>query len=215
MGEKEAVARLKQRDIGGLETLVRKYQVQAVRYAYLITADLPLAEDIVQTAFLRAYERIHQFDSSRPFGPWFLRSVINDAVKANKRQRRQVSLDRDSREEELVLAEPAPDPGLGPEELLERAEDNRTVREVLRYLSPPRRVAVVLRYYLEFTEPEIAERLEWPLGTVKRRLHDARTHLRVLLSAALADQAGRCVATRRRTPDPEPGAMLPGDGEGR
>jgi hypothetical protein len=53
MEEQEAIARLKRGDIGGLEALVRKHQVQAVRTAYLITRDRALAEDIVQTAFLR------------------------------------------------------------------------------------------------------------------------------------------------------------------
>ena len=82
MEEQKAIARLKRGDISGLEALVRKYQVQAVRAAYLIIRDRALAEDIVQAAFLRAYERIGQFDAGRPFGPWFLRSVVNDAVKA-------------------------------------------------------------------------------------------------------------------------------------
>jgi len=50
MEEQKAIARLKRGDIGGLEALVRKYQVQAVRTAYLITRDRALAEDIVQAA---------------------------------------------------------------------------------------------------------------------------------------------------------------------
>src|SRR3954447_3720450 len=91
--ERDAVARLQRGDIGGLETLVRLYQVRAVRVAYLITRDAALADDIMQTAFLRAYERIGQFDATRSFGPWFLRGVVNDAVKATARGARQVSLD--------------------------------------------------------------------------------------------------------------------------
>ena len=59
---------------------------RAIRAAYLIVRDRALAEDLVQTAFLRAYDRIGQFDPSRPFAPWFLRSVVNDAVKAAMRR---------------------------------------------------------------------------------------------------------------------------------
>ena len=92
MEEREAIARLNRGDIAGLETLVRQYQVQAVRTAYLITRDRALAEDIVQAAFLRVYERIGQFDTKRPFGPWFLRSVVNDAIKAATRHEHQVYL---------------------------------------------------------------------------------------------------------------------------
>lgn len=94
MEESEAIAQLKRGDINGLETLVYAYQVQAVRTAYLITHDRTLAEDIVQAAFLRAYERIAQFDATRPFGPWFLRSVVYDAIKVVTQRQRQVSLER-------------------------------------------------------------------------------------------------------------------------
>ena len=69
MEEAEAIARLKQGDVGGLEALVHGHQVQAVRTAYLITRDRALAEDIVQAAFVRAHERIEQFDTGRSLVP--------------------------------------------------------------------------------------------------------------------------------------------------
>ena len=69
MNEQNAIQRLKQGDIHGLATLVHTYQDQALRIAYLITFDATLAEDIVQSAFLRVYERIAQYDPQRPFGP--------------------------------------------------------------------------------------------------------------------------------------------------
>jgi RNA polymerase sigma-70 factor, ECF subfamily len=53
-----------------------------VRAACLITRDVALAEDVVQEAFLQAYRSIRHFDLSRPFGPWFMRSVVHAAVKA-------------------------------------------------------------------------------------------------------------------------------------
>ncbi|MFB0535646.1 MAG: RNA polymerase sigma factor [Anaerolineae bacterium] len=127
MEEQEAIARLKRGDIGGLEALVRKYQVQAVRTAYLIVRDRALAEDIVQTAFLRAYERIGQFDAGRPFGPWFLRSVVNDSIKAAARRERQVSLEASSEGEETSLADLLADPGPGPDDLVEASEIRQTV----------------------------------------------------------------------------------------
>ncbi len=85
MEEQEAIARLKRGDVGGLEALVHKYQVKAVRTAYLVVRDRALAEDIVQAAFLRAYERIGQFDAGRPFGPWFLRSVAYEFLRLTAR----------------------------------------------------------------------------------------------------------------------------------
>src|ERR1700694_1420163 len=93
MEEREAIKRLQRGEIGGLEFLVRQEQVRAVRAAYLITPDAPLAQDVVQSAFVKAYERISQFDLERPFGPWFLTSVLHDAVKAARQRDRHLSID--------------------------------------------------------------------------------------------------------------------------
>src|SRR5512147_1723218 len=82
-----------------MEALVKHHQVRAVSAAYLIVRDPLLAEDIVQEAFLRAAEKIDQFDESRPFGPWFLRSVINVSIKAARKQKRFIRLDEASDEE--------------------------------------------------------------------------------------------------------------------
>ena len=180
MEEAEAIARLKQGDVGGLEALVRGHQVQAVRTAYLITRDRALAEEIVQAAFVRAYERIEQFDTRRPFGPWFLRSVVNDAIKAASRRERWVSLEA-SDGAKAVLADLLADPNPGPAALVEAADIRRAVREALGMLPPTQRAATVLRYYLGLSEAEVAEELACPPGTVKWRLHAARKRLRTLL----------------------------------
>lgn len=185
MEEQDAIMRLKQGDIAGLEALVRRYQVQAVRTAYLVTRDLPLAEDIVQAAFLRAYERIGQFDAARPFGPWFLRSVVNDAVKAARRYERQVPLgDCEERSgDQVSLADTLADQGAGPADLLEAAELRQAVWQALGQLPPSQRAVIVLRYYLELNESEMADALACPKGTVKWRLHAARGRLRTLLDS--------------------------------
>src|SRR5512134_519348 len=93
MDDRTAISRLKQGNFQALEALVTRYQVPAVHAAYLIVRDRVLAEDVAQNAFLKAAERIHQFDEQRPFGPWFSRIVVNDAVKLAKKQKRNVPLD--------------------------------------------------------------------------------------------------------------------------
>jgi RNA polymerase sigma-70 factor (ECF subfamily) len=179
MDEREAIARLRRGDLAGLELLVHTHQDEAKRTAYLITGDAALAEDIVQAAFLRAAERIHQFDSRRPFAPWFLRSVANDALRAATRRRRQLPLDGEARAAAEQLASPRP----GPSELVEEAETREEMWAALSQLSPPLRAAVVLRYYLGLSEAEAAEQLDCAPGTIKSRLHAARRHLRQLLAA--------------------------------
>ncbi len=59
-----------------------------MRAAYLICRDRPLAEDVVQSAFAKAYEKIKTFGGGRPFGPWFTRMVVNDAIKAASHRKR-------------------------------------------------------------------------------------------------------------------------------
>ncbi len=181
MDDLEAIARLRRGDTSGLEPLVRRHQVAAVRAAYLVTHDRALAEEVVQAAFLRAYERIVQFDPARPFGPWFLRSVLNDASKAAARANRLRSLDTLASDDEDGVAFLTADPSPGPDALLEKAESAAEVVAALAQLTPRERAAVVQRYFLERSEAEMATALSCPPGTVKRRLHAARTRLRTLL----------------------------------
>src|SRR5689334_17089607 len=119
MQEREALARLKQGDINGLEALVARYQRPALRAAVLVCRDAALAEDLVQTAFVRAYERRAQYDARRPFGPWFIRGVVNDALKVVTRGRTE-PLDPDA----PALLAPWDD---GPEARLEAAETRAAI----------------------------------------------------------------------------------------
>lgn len=182
--ELASVARMRQGDIGGLEFLARRFQLEATRAAYLVVRDRDLAEDIVAGAFLRAYERAEQFDTTRPFRPWFMRVVVNDALKAVQRGRRIVSLGTVS---DGVQTSGTWETGsASPEELAERGDLRRAVVRALDALSPKQRTAVVLHYYLGLTGREIADRTSSPQGTIKRRLHDARIRLRTLLAGSRA-----------------------------
>ena len=179
MDEQQAIQQLKRGDISGLEILVNEYQVRAVRTAYLITRDVALAEDVVQDAFLQAYHSIRHFDQDRPFGPWFLRSVVNAAVKTAQKAARQIQaspISDNSTLEDLLTT------GVSVEEQVETAEFQRQVWEAMQSLSPRQRAAIVQRYYLDMSEKEIAAELEAAPGTVKWLLHAARKNLRALLS---------------------------------
>ena len=94
MEDRIAVSRLKQGDLTGLESLVNRYQAQAVHAAYLVVNDRALAEDVAQTAFVKVAERVDQFDEERSFASWFFLIVVNDALKLARRQSRSISLDK-------------------------------------------------------------------------------------------------------------------------
>ncbi len=182
--EQQAIQRLKDGDISGLEFLVACHQVKAVRTAYLITRDLGLAEDIVQDAFLQAYRAMRGFDSTRPFEPWFMRSVVNASVKVMQRSARQVPLSGTSQvgedADESLLAELAARVE-SVEAQVESIEVQNQIWDALQKLSPRQRAVVVQRYFLEMSEKEMAEDAGSSVGTVKWMLNAARERLRGLL----------------------------------
>ena len=177
MEDPDAISRLRQGDLDGLETLVSRYQAQAVHAAYLILYDRALAEDIVQTAFVKVAERIHQFDDGRPFAPWFYRIVVNDALKLAKRQKRNVSLD----EPTARLAETLADPGTHPEQLVEEEETRQIILAAIQSLPPGQRAAIVMRYFLDMSMSDMATEMSRPLSTIKWWLRDGRKRLRGLI----------------------------------
>lgn len=182
--EYHIITRLKSGDMNALTSLVQAYQHRALRTAYLVTQDQALAEDVTQAAFLRAFDSIHQFDASRRFLPWFLRIVVNMAVQAARKQSRTCSLDTiTDHDDDLTLADLLPDTTLNPEAQVEMRELEAQVGTLLEQLSPDQRAVIVLRYYVNFTESQMADALHVPKGTIKSRLFSARQHLRRLISA--------------------------------
>lgn len=179
MDESQAIQRMKRGDIGGLEFLVHRYQLKAVRTAYLITRDPQTAEDVVQDTFLQSYRSIARFDGTRPFEPWFMRSVVNAAVKMAQKAARQVQVGEDA--DGSVLAELAAQVE-SVEAQVESIEVQNHIWDAMQKLSPRQRAVIVQRYFLEMSEKEMAEESDMAAGTVKWLLHAARERLRGLLA---------------------------------
>lgn len=178
MDDLQAIRRLKNGDIGGLEILVARYQHKAVQTAFLITHDEQVADDVVQETFVRLYQRIRQFDEARPFEPYLLRSVSNAALNAAKKTRRWVQIGDGSEVEGLaeLLTE-----ATSVEDQAEYARLREQIFKALASLSPRERAAIVQRYYLGMSEKEMAENFSAAPGTVKWLLNTARERLRSLL----------------------------------
>jgi RNA polymerase sigma-70 factor (ECF subfamily) len=179
MDEKQAIDRLLTKDYEGLAWLIERYQLKALRTAFLITHERALADDVVQDKFACLPETILSFDRARLFEPWFLRGVVNAALSAVSR-RQDISLE-DSQEaerwlENLVAQAP------GPEDRLQQAELEGHIWQQMQQLPPQQRAVIVMRYYLEMSEAEMAEVADVPKGTIKWRLNTARARLQKLLS---------------------------------
>jgi RNA polymerase sigma-70 factor (ECF subfamily) len=177
MDEQQAIQRLKNGDIGGLEFLVTRHQVKAVRTAFLITRHPALAEDVVHDCFMQVFRSIRSFDEARPFEPWFLRIVVNASVKQMQKSTRHVALDD---AEETDLSELA-----AMVESVEAQVESRQVQnqlwDAMQKLSPRQRAVVVQRYFLEMSEKEMAQQAGSAAGTIKWMLNAARERLRELM----------------------------------
>lgn len=176
MDDVQAIRRLKQGDLVGLEILMHQYQVKAARAAFLITHDESVAQDVVQETFIRICQRIQQFDESRPFEPYLIRSVVHAALNAVRGSGKFTSLEDESAEVENLL-----DRAASVESQVESTQLQQEILNALSRLSPRQRAVIVQRYYLEMSEQEMALALDAAPGTVKWLLNAARQRLRHLL----------------------------------
>ncbi|MEU4714297.1 MULTISPECIES: SigE family RNA polymerase sigma factor [Micromonospora] len=139
-----------------------------MRVAYLLTGDRHAAEDLVQSALARTIPRWRTLRNADPEG--YLRTVMyREQVSWWRRLRRY-------RESLLTGAHevPAADPSGGTDLRL-------AMRAALRHLPPAQRTVVVLRYYEDLTETQVAQVLGCSVGTVRSRTHRAVSRLRELL----------------------------------
>ncbi|HEX8035381.1 MAG TPA: RNA polymerase sigma factor [Ktedonobacterales bacterium] len=184
-----AIRRCQSGDIGGLESLMARHQLSALRLAYLLTGERTQAEDVVQDSFLQVFRSIRRFRSGNPFTPWLHGIVTHVAYQRMRRitRRREVSLSTLTRAEEhnspgehgaagdteqraaMAAADPA--------EHAEQAERRAAVLQALATLTQKQREAVVLRYYVGCSDQEMAAVLGCSAGTARQRLHAGRAAL--------------------------------------
>jgi RNA polymerase sigma-70 factor (ECF subfamily) len=170
--EVELAARARAGDRTAYSQLVATHQQIAFRVAYLVTGSAPEAEDAAQEGFVKAYRSLHRFDPERPFRPWLLTIVANEA-----RNRRRSAGRRLAYEARAVRLAPST-PDRTPEHEAEAAETRRALLEAVNRLPEPERLVVGLRYFLELSEAETAAAAGVPAGTVKSRLWRAMERLR-------------------------------------
>jgi RNA polymerase sigma-70 factor, ECF subfamily len=202
-GEPEEIALVRAVAAGSEEALAVLYDrhgdaVHAT--AYRLTRDRQIAEEVVQETFLALWNRAELFDPGLgSLGTW-LRTIARnrtvDRLRAIGRRPTLVplssSLGPDERGDvlERVLHDQVPGgiaPEPGPEAAVERAELHDSVRAALAAMPDEERTVIVLAYRDELTQVEIAERLGWPLGTVKTRSRRALRRLRDALEGRWGD----------------------------
>ena len=142
--------------------------------AYLMTRDRGLAEDAVQEALLKAWQKLPSLRLNGNLKSWLVRIVINEV----KQQWRKKHLLEVSLEEAKEISSGLP----GIETAIIGAEERRTLREAVKMLPDNQKEILVLRYFAEFTIPEIAKATGCREGTVKSRLSRGTERLKKILS---------------------------------
>jgi len=178
MEDGDVVLRLQRREPQALAELYDRYGGMIYRLALRIVRDTGIAEDLVQETFLRAWNRAGAFDSERgAAGPWLLAIARNRALDYLRAQSRRGANMMELNETE----HPARFVGLPAEAL--NFDMARQVKRALEQLSADQRVAIELAYFEGMSQPEIAERMGQPLGTVKTWMRRAMLRMRESLGS--------------------------------
>ncbi|MFI6320859.1 RNA polymerase sigma factor [Nonomuraea sp. NPDC050556] len=179
MDDEEAISRSLSGDLTAYEALVARYTALAHRTATMLGAGSE-AEDVVQEAFVKAYRHLSSFRRDSPFRPWLLRIVANETHNLTRSRGRRSELAlKLGATAELT----APD---DPEGTAVATDRRARLLEAVRKLPDREREAVICRYFLQLSEAETAQVLDWPIGSVKSRTHRGLARLREEVGRDLA-----------------------------
>ena len=158
--------------------LVCRYEGELYNYLRRFLGDATMAEDAFQTTFLQVHLKCDQFEEGRKVRPWLYTIATNQAIDAQRRNRRHrlISLDRHNHPEvdELgTLLDLLSGDEPSPIATLEREERREWVQNAVSQLPEVLRSSVILVYFQGLKYREAAEALSVPVGTVKSRLHSA------------------------------------------
>jgi RNA polymerase sigma-70 factor (ECF subfamily) len=178
-----AVERTLAGDRDAYRVLVERHSRNVFRLAYRMTGNQQDAEEIVQEAFLRAYQKLSQFASRANFGTWVYRIAANYAIdrmrqkKSEDANRAQPARETDDGAE-LDLMSTVPDTAPSPERLAQSGQLAVEMRRALTQLSPAERTAFVMRHWGGSGIEEIAEALKSSTSAAKNTVFRSVQKLR-------------------------------------
>ena len=178
------VERVRGGEVSAYDALVRKYERQLFRIAQHITQNREDAEDVMQDAFLKAYEKLDQFQGNSKFYTWLVRIAVNESLMRLRKRRtgKMVSIDEDLETEEGTVPRDLADWAPDPEQNYNQAELAEILRKTIQGLPHGFRVVFVLRDVEGLSTEETAETLGLSVPAVKSRLLRARLQLRERLT---------------------------------
>jgi RNA polymerase sigma-70 factor, ECF subfamily len=166
--------------------LVERYSLYLYRLAYRMTSNPHDAEEVVQEAFLRAYQKLSQFAGNSNFGTWVYRIAANYAIdrirQRNVEEARQAPPSRPAEDgTEFDTMAMIKDPSASPEHLASSAELAAKMQQALDSLTPAERTAIVMRHWEGCAIEEIAVVLKSNSNATKNTVFRAVAKLRKAL----------------------------------
>jgi RNA polymerase sigma-70 factor (ECF subfamily) len=185
--DQEIVERVKAGDTGLYEIIMRRYNQRLYRVARSILRDDAEAEDVMQDAYVRAYQHLDQFAGRSSFATWLTRIAVHEALARVRTRKRSLQLQtaEDNGEIRMNMVEGSPDP----EQNASRTELGRLLEEALLELPEEFRTVVLLRDIEELSTSETAAALDLTEHNVKIRLHRGRALARGWLVARVGANA--------------------------
>ena len=168
--------------------LVEAYQKPVYNLCYRMLGEPGAAEDAAQETFLRAYQNLHRYDNSRAFGTWILSIAAHYCID-QLRKKKFVMFSMDAENEDGTTFELPDASALDPEVESVKSEQRDRLHLLLKDLDDTDRAAVVMRYWYDFSEKEIAKSLDLTVSAVKSRLHRSRRALATMWQENAAPNA--------------------------
>ena len=163
--------------------LVVRYERRVLRVIQRFVQDQDLSRDLAQEAFLRAFERLDQFDPSKRFGPWLFRISVNLTLDYLRKQKRRGRWALFSEAGEDHRPDPAtPDPR-------QHLDLSQEIQTVLQQIPEKYRMVLVLRDLENFSTSEIAAITERKEATIRWRLAEARNRFKEIWEKRLEESA--------------------------
>src|ERR1700756_452183 len=157
-------------DVSAFEELVRRYDRNVFRIAQHITQNREDAEDVVQDAFLKAYNNLAQFQGQSKFYTWLVRIAVNEALMKLRRRRpeRTISLDEEVKTEDDSVPREVADWSPNPEQQYTQAELRDILDRTIHGLPATFRTVFVLRDVEGLSREERAEALDLSIPPAKQ-----------------------------------------------
>jgi RNA polymerase sigma-70 factor, ECF subfamily len=171
-------------DMHAFEQLIQKYDRNVFRIAQHITQNREDAEDVVQDAFLKAYQNLNKFQGNSKFYTWLVRIAVNEALMRLRKRKadKTVSMDEDVETEDGSMPREVADWSPNPEQLFGQSELGDILGKTIQGLPASFRTVFVLRDVEGMSTEETAEMLGLSVPAVKSRLLRARLQLRERLN---------------------------------